>query len=429
MNESSEFKFTKNSRTIVNLTVINVANYWWSSYGREQQAKISFSHPSKVPINIHNYGGGRDIPVGWLTVKDSLGMSRTAPIIPRSPVFNYSNFKLKPRAIKPGQNTVMEGEVKLVGNNTLDDSIKMETELSTDGQKEWNKSFKIHPGDTKKISVDISKNKAGVYKLGLFTTSIGVGVGSHKFVRDLLVYPSGTSSSSSDSSSSGTVSGGVSAITSNEDPENYNGVVTKYLWGINAGDTVTQPLETYNLVVKRVSFNYGVAANEVKVRVEELKGPTTTLDKAPPGKIYKNFNLYVSVPDKTKMTNPALTLDVNKKWLKENNYEPNNLQLARWNNSKEKWKLHPLKVENVTKDAYSLRTTQLPGFSQYAITVVEKEESAAKETATPTHTPTPTETPAATAKSPEENVPGLTSPAAIVALVLGVLAALAREKG
>ena len=104
--------------------------------------------------------------------------------------------------------------------------------------------------------------------------------------------------------------------------------------------------------------------------VEELKGKSTFVPKLPPGRIYRNLNIWVGdrggLPES--LANGLIGFRVEKSWINNNSVNESLIALQRYNKS---WEA--LYTEKVGEDnSYSYFKSKTPGFSFFAITYTGK---------------------------------------------------------
>lgn len=210
-----------------------------------------------------------------------------------------------------------------------------------------------------------------------------------------------------------------------EDPDNVERLFVDYLSSVVKGEVTEfsfEPGDGEPPLVRAVRFTYDESAFDVRVELQELHGPTTLRDAEPPGKVYRHFNLYVYLPLQRPLKGPELDLAVRKSWMEDNDVEPDQLRLARWNHEEAAWELIDLEKRESVETGVVM-TAQLPGFSQYAVTALEPEETPAPRPSVTEEAPAPR--PSVTEKTPtptgEEKAPGpgaLPAAAAILSLAL-----------
>jgi len=128
-------------------------------------------------------------------------------------------------------------------------------------------------------------------------------------------------------------------------------------------------LEGNNIV--SISFIPEVSGGQVKTVVEVLKNTSTLINEAPPGVVYKNFNIWVGDAQFSPyMTNDAkVNFKVEKGWLLSNNIDHESVVLYGHVNG---W--NPLVTEKTGEDdTYVYYTAHTPVFSVFAIVSMDHE--------------------------------------------------------
>jgi PGF-pre-PGF domain-containing protein len=116
-----------------------------------------------------------------------------------------------------------------------------------------------------------------------------------------------------------------------------------------------------------IEFNPKKTFRQTTTAVEELKNKSALVPTLPPGKIYKNVNIWVG--DKgaglpTSLENGSVDFKVNKTWIEENNVSEAMVTLQRYD---KEWQ--PLSTEKVGEDKnYVYFKAKTPGYSFFAIT-------------------------------------------------------------
>jgi len=183
-----------------------------------------------------------------------------------------------------------------------------------------------------------------------------------------------TSSSSSSSSSSGGGGGGSSAAGGGGGGGAASSSSTAKVWAkitrvfalVSNGESITVPVVHENISVSEVSMVIGETSKVVSVSVASLQGqPTTTLPA--PGKAFEYLEIIVS--NANKVSNRKISFSVPTKWLSENNVNPEEIILFRWETD---WNPLPTLLTSQTSDKVTYETTT-PGFSFFVIGT-EKED-------------------------------------------------------
>jgi clumping factor A len=173
-----------------------------------------------------------------------------------------------------------------------------------------------------------------------------------------------SSNSSSNSSSSSSYEG--MALVSSEPGSN---IAAKELSIMNvmAGYPVRFDFVKNVTCITYIEFNPKKTFRQTTTAVEELKNKSALVPTLPPGKIYKNVNIWVG--DKgaglpTSLENGSVDFKVNKTWIEENNVSEAMITLQRYD---KEWQ--PLSTEKVGEDKnYVYFKAKTPGYSFFAIT-------------------------------------------------------------
>jgi len=180
--------------------------------------------------------------------------------------------------------------------------------------------------------------------------------------------PSGPGGGNSGGSSSGGSSGGGGGgvTTSGENASNID-VKESYDLEIFK-DTLTSYRFTHVLNPIRYSNITGnVNAGLITTTVEVLKGTSSLVSSAAPGKVYKNVNIWVGTKNFATPANlkeSKIMFSVKNSWLTDNKITANQLKLLRWDGSK--W--ITLDTNEIRKDATTTYfESGTEGFSSFAI--------------------------------------------------------------
>ena len=161
-----------------------------------------------------------------------------------------------------------------------------------------------------------------------------------------------------------------------------------------------------------------VTESNIALRVEALKGTSTSVSASAPGAVYKNINVWAGT---TNIKEALIRFKVENSWLGSNNIAPGKVKMVRWDGGK--WV--QLDTTQKTKDnSYTYYEAKTGGFSSFAIVGLKEAEAVpteVKATAKPTVVTTPTGdmTPAPEAMEDKES-PGFGAVAFISAMVLMV---------
>ncbi|MFZ3166998.1 MAG: PGF-pre-PGF domain-containing protein [Candidatus Methanoperedens sp.] len=198
----------------------------------------------------------------------------------------------------------------------------------------------------------------------------------------IFIVPSGPGGGSSSGSSSG--GGGGGGTTSGENLSNidvkesheleiFKGILTSYRF-----THALNPIR-YNNVTGNV--NAGV----ITTTVEVLKGTSSLVSSAAPGKVYKNVNIWVgtsSFATPANLKESKIVFNVQNSWLTDNKITGSQLKLLKWDGSK--W--ITLDTNEIRKDATTTYfESGTDGFSPFAISGI----TGITATSTPSGTQTP----------------------------------------
>jgi PGF-pre-PGF domain-containing protein len=129
-------------------------------------------------------------------------------------------------------------------------------------------------------------------------------------------------------------------------------------------DNVENPIQYIHFTIKEYSGN-------VDVKVEVLRKRSLLVKSDPPGNIYRHLNLWISVDeliDPSMITNSFIGFRVDRSWLEENGVDVSSVVLFRY--ADDMWHELPTEMNEENEDYYILEA-QTPGFSSFAIVVLE----------------------------------------------------------
>ncbi|MDP2217331.1 MAG: PGF-pre-PGF domain-containing protein [Methanolobus sp.] len=122
-----------------------------------------------------------------------------------------------------------------------------------------------------------------------------------------------------------------------------------------------------------IGFTARLNGGQTKTVIEMLKSTSTMVNKAAPGTVYKNVNIWVgdgkTTPDL--LSDARIMFKVEKAWIAGNGIDPASIRMLRYNSGS--WAQLP--TSRVSEDeTYVYYITQTPGFSAFAISSIGKEE-------------------------------------------------------
>ncbi len=176
---------------------------------------------------------------------------------------------------------------------------------------------------------------------------------------------SGNDSSDSSSDSSSSSSGSGLAVISSEPSSNI--AVKEYsTMNVMSGYPVKFDFVENSTCITYIKFDPTKTFRQTTAIVEELKNTSALASTPPPGKIYKNVDIWVGegagLPSSLK--DGSVGFRVEKSWIKEQNISDSRITLQRYDNG---WK--SLSTEKVGEDEnYVYFEAETPGYSCFAIT-------------------------------------------------------------
>lgn len=121
-----------------------------------------------------------------------------------------------------------------------------------------------------------------------------------------------------------------------------------------------------------VEFTSLVTAGYTNVVVEVLKDTSDLVSTAPPGKVYKNINIWVGSggwASTQTIADPKISFSVDKSWISGNNVDPDTVKLLRYTTE---W--NELETTKTSEDADKIYySAETPGFSPFAITALTED--------------------------------------------------------
>ncbi|AFV23394.1 hypothetical protein Mpsy_1186 [Methanolobus psychrophilus R15] len=122
-----------------------------------------------------------------------------------------------------------------------------------------------------------------------------------------------------------------------------------------------------------LGFTARLNGGQTKTVIEMLKSTSTMVNKAAPGTVYKNVNIWLgdgkTTPDL--LSDARIMFKVEKAWIAGNGIDPASIRMLRYNSGS--WAQLP--TSRISEDeTYVYYITQTPGFSAFAISSIGKEE-------------------------------------------------------
>ncbi len=125
-----------------------------------------------------------------------------------------------------------------------------------------------------------------------------------------------------------------------------------------------------------IGFTARLNGGQTKTVIEMLKSTSTMVNKAAPGNVYKNVNIWVgdgkTTPDL--LSDARIMFKVEKVWIAGNGIDPASIRMLRYNSGS--WAQLPTSRTG-EDDVYVYYIAQTPGFSAFAISSISKEEQQA----------------------------------------------------
>lgn len=226
----------------------------------------------------------------------------------------------------------------------------------------------------KATTSDLSSNKCEdltpcLINLATFRGDIetsGESIYDSDYVR-IWVFPYITNSVST-SSGGGSVSGGGGGLPPSEDFKDIEKREVREM------DIVAKSAATYVFKaadpVMAVAFESSVSENGVPVALEVLKNKSKFIGVDAPGKLYKYFNVFVGTSGfSKKVSNGVVVFRVNNSWLEENDFDPKDINLYKWQGSE--WIGKDTKIAE-SKPNYTYYASAVGNFSSFAIAGTKK---------------------------------------------------------
>jgi PGF-pre-PGF domain-containing protein len=136
---------------------------------------------------------------------------------------------------------------------------------------------------------------------------------------------------------------------------------------INNSQNVNISITNYNSVVNNINFDATKSLGKTTVVVEDLRDKSHLINNPPAGNIYKSFNIWINNGNVNNnyIKNSIVNFQVEKSWLKKNNFDNSAIVLNRYINGK--WVVVPVTITgHNTKYVYF--KAKVSGYSSFAIT-------------------------------------------------------------
>ncbi len=136
---------------------------------------------------------------------------------------------------------------------------------------------------------------------------------------------------------------------------------------INNSQNVNISITNYNSVVNNINFDATKSLGKTTVVVEDLKDKSHLINNPPTDNIYKSFNIWINNGNinNNYIKNTVVNFQVEKSWLKKNNFKNSAIVLNRYSNGK--WIKIPVTITGYnTKYVYF--KAKVSGYSSFTIT-------------------------------------------------------------
>ncbi len=162
-------------------------------------------------------------------------------------------------------------------------------------------------------------------------------------------------------------SGGGGGGTSGEAFENIECTETSREF-VNKESYISYNYELECNLVEFINFTAVTSSGDIAAKVEILKDTSTLVDKAPPGIVFKNLNIWVGNfgwATEKNIKDPEIGFKVDRSWLSQNNIDESTITMYRYDEGQ--WNSLPTsKIRDDASDLYFIAKT--PGFSPFSIT-------------------------------------------------------------
>jgi len=173
-------------------------------------------------------------------------------------------------------------------------------------------------------------------------------------------------------------SGGGGGGTSGEAFENIECTETSREF-VNKESYISYNYELECNLVEFINFTAVTSSGDIAAKVEILKDTSTLVDKAPPGIVFKNLNIWVGNfgwATEKNIKDPEIGFKVDRSWLSQNNIDESTITMYRYDEGQ--WNSLPTsKIRDDASDLYFIAKT--PGFSPFSITGSSSSGTAATE--------------------------------------------------
>jgi PGF-pre-PGF domain-containing protein len=205
--------------------------------------------------------------------------------------------------------------------------------------------------------------------VGTYTVTLTVKNGNGTFSTSKAGYITVTAVTPTTSSGGGGGSGGQSTGEKYENIE-LKDYSIKYV--LRDTETMFEFTKEVNSIVG-IGFTARLNGGQTKTVIEMLKSTSTMVNKAAPGTVYKNVNIWVgdgkTTPDL--LSDARIMFKVEKDWIAGNSIDPASIRMFRYNSGS--WAQLPTSRTG-EDDVYVYYIAQTPGFSAFAISSIGKEE-------------------------------------------------------
>ena len=137
---------------------------------------------------------------------------------------------------------------------------------------------------------------------------------------------------------------------------------------VNKGSTIDYRYELECNNVEYINFTALTSSGEIAAKIEILKDTSSFVDKAPPGIVFRNLNIWVGNygwATEKNMQDPVIGFKVDRSWVSQNNIDESSITMYRFDGGQ--WV--PLNTTKKSEDIDHLfLEAQTPGFSPFAIT-------------------------------------------------------------
>ena len=164
--------------------------------------------------------------------------------------------------------------------------------------------------------------------------------------------------------------GGGSSMSSGEKYENveFKDYSIKYV--MKDTETVYNFIRN-NSIITKVTLITRLNGGQTKTVVETLKGTSTLVNKAAPGIVYRNVNIWVGDEkfSPVSISDASITFQVEKNWISGNSVDPASIKLLRYDGGI--WSQLPT-TKTAEDETYVYYTAKAPAFSTFAISSMDE---------------------------------------------------------